>query len=210
MTQFRLRLALICLLFSVTIYCAALAKPPKAIVDAAAVDVAGCEASDVPSDACAAALAADDSHDRAAYWADESSDTATPRSIEELRQALRELNALGDDALAPCDLGQLSIRGENLTVTTTDIAAVRTGAVDSDDKHASGQLVLKLCPASTRHLQRARTVSMFRFSGEDMPFVAGEPNIVNTEGEIRIDRPTHEYAGIEAELLQRTCIAQCP
>jgi hypothetical protein len=215
MTHFRLRFEVACAVSSVIIFGAAQAKRPKATVNAAAVDAAGCEASDVSSGACAATLPADGSPDRASYSTDNSSDATTPRSIKELRQALRELNKLEDDSMAPCDLGQLSIRGEvdshnDLIVTATDIAVARTDTINSNDKHPSGQLVLKLCPAPARDLQRARTVSMFRFSGVDMPFVAGEPNIINPKGEIRIDRPTQEYADIEAELLRRTCVSQCP
>jgi hypothetical protein len=202
---------------------AALARKPKPAADATPAagatyeDSAVCEAvsadaQDVSSDACAVNLPPERNEQDAPgiEMAAASDDPGQPRSMKELQQALRDLNKLGDDTMAPCDGGDLSIRGEidnlrNLIVTPMDIGTIRAVA---GDERPHGRVIIQLCPAAAENVRKARLLSAFHFYRESIPMTDGKIAI-NADGEISIDRPTLKQAEIEAELMRRSCVVEC-
>ncbi len=223
MTQFRLGFALVCMLSGAFFFSGAQAKRLKAVASAPAEDAAVCVASDassgdVPSDACAVNLPPDKTGNDTPTIvidsvSDDSDDIGKPISMKELQQALRELNKLGDDTIAPCDGGNLSIRGEvnhlqNLIVNAMDVASITAESGEDDNGRKLGRVIIQLCPIIANNVRDARSIRNFRFFGEAVPLADG--NIaINAAGEISIDRETLERAKIEAELLRRTCLVQC-
>ncbi len=223
MTQFQHRFALACALACLFIHSATHARKPKLGADATpATDVASegaavCEAvsadaHDISSDACAVNMLPNrNGEDAPTVGMDIASDDAEhPRSMKALRQALRDLNNLGDDANSPCDGSDLSILGEvdnleNLVVNPMDIATIRAVA---GDERPRGRVIIQLCPVTAEKVRKARLVSKFYFYRESIPVADGKIAI-NADGEIMIDRPTLEQADIEAELTRRTCNVQC-